>query len=229
MTPRQPSSKPTSSSPYTVSPLRTTARITALSPGQSPPPVSSPTRIVSRYAGRRPPCTLPRPMAPPNGIVVAIDAGTTGVRSFAIDESGQPRGWSYREFTQHFPEPGRVEHDAAEIWTVRAGDARGAPRRARPTDRRDRDHEPARDRRGVGPAHGPAVASSDRVAGPAHGAALRRAARGRPSAISCARRPVSCSIRTSPRRSSSGSCTPGSSTRAPTWPSAPSTAGCCGT
>ena len=57
-------------------------------------------------------------MAPPNGIVVAIDAGTTGVRSFAIDESGQPRGWSYREFTQHFPEPGWVEHDAAEIWTA---------------------------------------------------------------------------------------------------------------
>ncbi len=57
-------------------------------------------------------------MTPPNGIVVAIDAGTTGVRSFAIDESGRPRGWSYREFTQYFPEPGRVEHDATEIWTV---------------------------------------------------------------------------------------------------------------
>ncbi len=57
-------------------------------------------------------------MTPPKGIVVAIDAGTTGVRSFAIDEHGHPRGWSYREFTQHFPEPGRVEHDAAEIWSV---------------------------------------------------------------------------------------------------------------
>jgi glycerol kinase len=57
-------------------------------------------------------------MTSPNGIVIAIDAGTTGVRSFAIDESGVPRGWSYREFTQHFPQPGRVEHDAAEVWTV---------------------------------------------------------------------------------------------------------------
>ena len=50
------------------------------------------------------------------GIVIAIDAGTTGVRSFAIDESGTPLGFAYREFTQHFPQPGWVEHDAEEIW-----------------------------------------------------------------------------------------------------------------
>ena len=50
------------------------------------------------------------------GVVVAIDAGTTGVRSFAVDEAGRPAGWSYREFTQHFPRPGWVEHDAEEIW-----------------------------------------------------------------------------------------------------------------
>jgi glycerol kinase len=49
-------------------------------------------------------------------VVVAIDAGTTGVRSFAVDERGQPVGWSYREFTQHFPRPGWVEHDPVEIW-----------------------------------------------------------------------------------------------------------------
>jgi glycerol kinase len=48
-------------------------------------------------------------------VVIAVDAGTTGVRAFAVDESGQPVGWSYREFTQHFPQPGWVEHDAAEI------------------------------------------------------------------------------------------------------------------
>ncbi len=55
------------------------------------------------------------------GIVIAIDAGTTGVRSLAVDEAGQIRGWSYREFTQHFPRPGWVEHDASEIWdAVRA-------------------------------------------------------------------------------------------------------------
>src|SRR2546423_272550 len=42
-TPFHPSRKPTTWSPWTCSALRTTARITALSPGQSPPPVSTPT------------------------------------------------------------------------------------------------------------------------------------------------------------------------------------------
>ena len=51
-----------------------------------------------------------------SAVVIAIDAGTTGVRAFAVDESGAPCGWKYREFTQHFPEPGWVEHDPAEIW-----------------------------------------------------------------------------------------------------------------
>jgi glycerol kinase len=51
-------------------------------------------------------------------IVIAIDCGTTGVRSFAVDGTGTPRGFSYREFTQYFPQPGWVEHDAAEIWAV---------------------------------------------------------------------------------------------------------------
>ena len=50
------------------------------------------------------------------GVVVAIDAGTTGVRAFAVDERGRPAGWSYREFPQHFPQPGWVEHDADDIW-----------------------------------------------------------------------------------------------------------------
>ena len=49
-------------------------------------------------------------------LVLSIDAGTTGVRAFAVDENGATRGWSYREFTQHFPHPGWVEHDATEIW-----------------------------------------------------------------------------------------------------------------
>ncbi|MEY2433462.1 MAG: glycerol kinase [Acidimicrobiaceae bacterium] len=51
-------------------------------------------------------------------VVIAIDAGTTGVRAFAVDERGQPAGWSYREFPQYFPRPGWVEHDAEEIWTA---------------------------------------------------------------------------------------------------------------
>jgi glycerol kinase len=54
--------------------------------------------------------------------VVAIDAGTTGVRSRAIFPTGTAPAHlgevvaSYREFTQFFPQPGWVEHDAVEIW-----------------------------------------------------------------------------------------------------------------
>ena len=50
------------------------------------------------------------------GLVITIDSGTTGVRTFAVDEQGVPLGFAYREFTQHFPRPGWVEHDPVEIW-----------------------------------------------------------------------------------------------------------------
>jgi glycerol kinase len=50
--------------------------------------------------------------------VIAIDAGTTGVRSFAVGADGLPRASSYREFPQHFPQPGWVEHDPDDIWRV---------------------------------------------------------------------------------------------------------------
>ncbi len=49
-------------------------------------------------------------------VVVAIDSGTTGVRSIAFDETGVPISSAYREFPQYFPQPGWVEHDAQEIW-----------------------------------------------------------------------------------------------------------------
>ena len=51
-------------------------------------------------------------------VVLAIDAGTTGVRSFALREDGSAAGFAYREFTQHFPRPGWVEHDPVEIWNA---------------------------------------------------------------------------------------------------------------
>ncbi|MFM7263342.1 MAG: FGGY family carbohydrate kinase, partial [Acidimicrobiales bacterium] len=50
------------------------------------------------------------------GVVLAIDAGTTGVRTRAVFADGRPSVAAYREFTQHFPRPGWLEHDAAEIW-----------------------------------------------------------------------------------------------------------------
>jgi glycerol kinase len=47
--------------------------------------------------------------------VLAVDAGTTGVRTLAVDADGRPGPLAYREFPQHFPRPGWVEHDADEI------------------------------------------------------------------------------------------------------------------
>jgi len=51
-------------------------------------------------------------------VVIAIDAGTTGVRAIAFDHAGLDVASSYREFTQFFPQPGWVEHDAGEIWAT---------------------------------------------------------------------------------------------------------------
>src|SRR3984957_15901527 len=49
-------------------------------------------------------------------VVVAIDAGTTGVRALAVDGQARVADVAYRELHQHFPRPGWVEHDPAEIW-----------------------------------------------------------------------------------------------------------------
>jgi glycerol kinase len=48
--------------------------------------------------------------------VIAIDAGTTGVRSVVFDHRGSVVDLAYRELTQYFPRPGWVEHDPMEIW-----------------------------------------------------------------------------------------------------------------
>lgn len=51
-------------------------------------------------------------------MILAIDQGTTGTTCMVFDERGEPVGRSYREFAQHFPQPGWVEHDAQELWQV---------------------------------------------------------------------------------------------------------------
>jgi len=48
--------------------------------------------------------------------VVAIDQGTTGSTVLVFDEKLALRGRGYREFPQHFPQPGWVEHEPDEIW-----------------------------------------------------------------------------------------------------------------
>ncbi|HKR02927.1 MAG TPA: glycerol kinase GlpK [Pyrinomonadaceae bacterium] len=52
------------------------------------------------------------------GYVLAIDQGTTGTKVLVFDAEGSVRSRAYSEFTQHYPKPGWVEHDAEEIWTI---------------------------------------------------------------------------------------------------------------
>ena len=51
-------------------------------------------------------------------MILAIDQGTTGTTCLVFDGEGELIGRAYREFEQHFPQPGWVEHDAGEIWEV---------------------------------------------------------------------------------------------------------------
>jgi glycerol kinase len=48
--------------------------------------------------------------------ILAIDLGTTSTRAMVFDLSGEVVAQAQREFTQHFPDDGWVEHDAMEIW-----------------------------------------------------------------------------------------------------------------
>ena len=50
--------------------------------------------------------------------ILAIDAGTTGVRALVVDESGSVLSRAYREFAQSFPRPGWVEHDPEDWWSA---------------------------------------------------------------------------------------------------------------
>ena len=50
--------------------------------------------------------------------VMALDAGTTSNRCILFNEKGEMCSVAQKEFTQHFPKPGWVEHDADEIWST---------------------------------------------------------------------------------------------------------------
>src|ERR1700694_6238626 len=52
--------------------------------------------------------------------VLALDQGTTSSRAIVYDRSGSIRALAQREFAQHFPQPGWVEHDANEIWATQS-------------------------------------------------------------------------------------------------------------
>jgi glycerol kinase len=62
--------------------------------------------------------------------VAAIDQGTTGSTALVFDRGGRVVGRAYSEFTQHYPKPGWVEHDAEEIWRVTLAVLRQAVKQA---------------------------------------------------------------------------------------------------
>ncbi len=58
--------------------------------------------------------------------ILAIDQGTTGSRAFIFDHRGKAVASAYKEFQQHYPKPGWVEHDGGEIWNSVEGVIREA-------------------------------------------------------------------------------------------------------
>lgn len=65
--------------------------------------------------------------------ILALDQGTTGSTALVIHQDGRILGRGYREFTQHFPQPGWVEHDPEEILRVTIEAAREAIAAAKDT------------------------------------------------------------------------------------------------
>ncbi len=55
---------------------------------------------------------------PRSPVLLAIDAGTTGVRALVVDDHATVVDVAYRELTQYFPRPGWVEHHPTEIWSL---------------------------------------------------------------------------------------------------------------
>ena len=52
--------------------------------------------------------------------ILALDQGTSSSRAIVFDHGGNIRSVAQKEFTQHFPQPGWVEHDPREIWSSEA-------------------------------------------------------------------------------------------------------------
>ena len=63
-------------------------------------------------------------------VILALDQGTTSSRAIIFDANGEVVAFDQRELTPHFPQPGWVEHDPAEIWHSQLATARGVLRNA---------------------------------------------------------------------------------------------------
>lgn len=62
--------------------------------------------------------------------ILSLDQGTTSSRAIVFNRQGEPVATAQKEFTQIYPQPGWVEHDATEIWSTQAGVAQEALTRA---------------------------------------------------------------------------------------------------
>ena len=69
--------------------------------------------------------------SPSTNIVLALDQGTTSSRAAVFDHNGRVLAFAQREFAQHFPQPGWVEHDPRDLWTSQFETAAQALRDAR--------------------------------------------------------------------------------------------------
>ena len=100
--------------------------------------------------------------------VAAIDQGTTSSRLILFDKDGRIQQVDQREHEQITPRAGWVEHDAKEIWRrtreVIGGAMASSDAEAGEVEG-DRDHQPARDDRGLGPRDRRADLQRDRLAG----------------------------------------------------------------
>lgn len=65
-------------------------------------------------------------MKDPKGYILSFDQGTTSSRAIVFDRAGRMIGSAQKDFTQFYPEPGWVEHDADEIWETQLAVARQA-------------------------------------------------------------------------------------------------------
>src|SRR5690606_39227996 len=62
----------------------------------------------------------------PMKYLLALDQGTSSSRSIVFDDTGRIVAQAQREFRQHYPRPGWVEHDPFEIWATQLDTAREA-------------------------------------------------------------------------------------------------------
>ena len=192
-------------------------------------------RLAGSAGLARPPGIATVPAWPPaSPVTIAVDAGTTGVRALVVDERARVVDVAYRELDPVLPATGLGRaRRRRDLGLVRSTLAEVAGRLAdqRPGGPGHRHHQPAGDGRGLGPAHRRPAPPGHRLAGPPH---RRRAAgpadRGRPP-------PAGPRERTGLVLDPYFSATKmqwlldqgGLSTGPRTWPSAPSTPGCCGT